>query len=287
MKLHCYKYQGAGNDFVIIDNRKGDVNLTDEQVRQLCDRRFGIGSDGLMLLGAAPSSDGKLDFTMRYFNSDGPEGTMCGNGGRCLVAFAAHMGIKKFEFQAIDGYHNAQVLEYGPSRCIVRLKMRNLPVVDGKNPVTRLEDGYFLDTGSDHFVGFVGNVDEYDVDTNGKRLRWDKRFPKGTNVNFVEIVDQDRPDAARGLKVRTYERGVEAETWACGTGVTASSIVSYLSGAKSYDKFEADGVEHVKFAIRARGDKLSVDFVANPDGSFEEIYLTGPATKVFETDMDI
>lgn len=287
MKLHCYKYQGAGNDFVILDNRDNKAQLTDDQVRQLCDRRFGIGSDGLMLLGSAPEGKPQLDFTMRYFNSDGPEGTMCGNGGRCLVAFAAHMGIKKFEFDAIDGYHRAEVLEYSPSRCIVRLKMRNLPVVDGVNPVAKLEDGFFLDTGSDHFVGFVPDVDAYDVDTNGKRLRWDKRFPKGTNVNFVEVIDEDRPDAARGIKVRTYERGVEAETWACGTGVTASSIVSYINGAKSFDKFEKDGKEHIQFAIQARGDKLKVDFVPVADGSFEEIYLTGPATKVFETDIEI
>ena len=287
MKLHCYKYQGAGNDFVILDNRKGDVKLTDEQVRRLCDRRFGVGSDGLMLLGAAPEGNPSLDFTMRYFNADGPEGTMCGNGGRCLVAFAAHMGIKKFEFNAIDGYHSAEVLEYSPSRCIVRLRMRELPLEDGKTPVNRLEDGYFLDTGSDHFVVFVDDVDSYDVDTEGKRLRWDKRFPKGANVNFVEVVGSDRPDAARGLKVRTYERGVEAETWACGTGVTASSIASYVNGVRTCDVIPEDGKERVRFAIQARGDKLAVDFVANPDGSFGSIYLTGPATRVFETDIEI
>ena len=274
MKLHCFKYQGAGNDFVILDNRKGDVNLTDAQVHQLCDRRFGIGSDGLMLLGAG---DGKYDFTMRYFNADGPEGTMCGNGGRCLVAFAAHCGIKKFEFTAIDGYHRAEVLEYSPTRCIVRLKMRDLKVENGTQPIEAFKDGYFLDTGSPHFVQFVEDIDKFDVDTEGKRLRWDSRWAKGTNVNFVEPT-------AEGIKVRTYERGVEAETWACGTGCTASSITSYHHGVKSFTK---DGAGRVKFAIQALGDRLAVDFIPHEDGSYDDIYLTGPATKVFETDIEI
>lgn len=287
MKLHCYKYQGAGNDFVILDNRKADISLTDQQINWLCDRRFGIGADGLMLLGAAPADRPDLDFTMRYFNSDGPEGTMCGNGGRCLVAFAAHMGIKKFEFNAIDGYHRADVLEYGPKRCIVHLKMRDLPLLDGKSQVHRLDDGFFLDTGSDHFVGFVEDVDKYDVDTNGFRLRWDKRFPKGTNVNFVEVVESDREDARRGIKVRTYERGVEAETWACGTGVTASSIASFVNGVKTFTEKDEQGRRRIHFDIQARGDKLAVDFIACGDDAFEDIYLTGPATKVFETDIEI
>lgn len=278
MKLHCFKYQGAGNDFVILDNRKGDVNLTDEQVHKLCDRRYGIGSDGLMLLGAR---DGKYDFTMRYFNADGPEGTMCGNGGRCLVAFAAHCGIKQFEFTAIDGYHRAEVLEYSPSRCIVRLKMRDLMLGEGgEKPIEAFQDGYFLDTGSPHFVQFVDDINTFDVDGEGKRLRWDKRWAKGTNVNFVQPVPE-------GIKVRTYERGVEAETWACGTGCTASSITSYYHGVKSFTTSDEGENKRIKFAIQALGDKLAVDFIAHPDGSFEDIYLTGPATKVFETDIEI
>lgn len=272
MKLHCYKYQGAGNDFVILDNRDGSVNLTPEQINRLCDRRFGIGGDGLMTLGASD----KYDFTMRYYNADGYEGTMCGNGGRCLVAFAAHRGIKKFEFTAVDGYHSAEVLEYGDHRCIVRLKMRDLPLEDGKNPVEKLSDGYFLNTGSPHFVGFVDDVMAFDVDTEGKRLRWDERFPGGTNVNFVQIAD-DR------ILVRTYERGVEAETWACGTGVTASSICSWIEGAKCCQR---DG-GRAKFAIKALGDSLAVDFLPAADGSFSDIWLTGPATFVFETDIEI
>lgn len=273
MKIHAYKYQGAGNDFVILDNRDGGFKVTPEQVHWLCDRRFGIGADGLMTLDASD----KYDFTMHYYNADGPEGTMCGNGGRCLVAFAAHRGIKKFEFEAIDGYHRAEVLDYTEHRCIVRLKMRDLPLLpDGTKPVDRQPEGYFLDTGSDHFVVFVDDVMSYDVDGEGKKWRWAKRFPKGTNVNFVQAVPE-------GLKVRTYERGVEAETWACGTGVTASSIASYIHGVKSYTR---DG-ERIRFAIQALGDKLAVDFLPSGEGTFSDIYLTGPATFVFETDIEM
>lgn len=271
--MHVYKYQGAGNDFVIIDNRKGDINLTNDQVKFLCDRRFGVGGDGLMLLGASD----QYDFTMTYYNSDGFEGTMCGNGGRCLVAFAAHRGIKKFEFSAIDGYHRADLVEYGPKRCIVHLKMRDLPLnQDGSTPVDKQPEGYFLDTGSDHFVIFVDDVANYDVDTEGKKWRWAERFPEGANINFVQIEENQ-------LRVRTYERGVEAETWACGTGVTASSIAAYLYGANCFTK---EG-ERVCFPIQALGDKLKVDFIPKGDGSFEDIYLTGPATFVFETDINL
>lgn len=270
MILHAYKYQGAGNDFVIFDNRDGSIELTPEQVNRLCDRRFGIGGDGMMLLGHSDTHD----FTMRYFNADGYEGTMCGNGGRCLVAFAAHMGIKKFEFTAIDGYHRADLLEYGPSRCIVRLKMRDI------DEITRYEDGYFIDTGSDHFVKFVKDVDNYPVFDEGKKIRWESRFPKGCNVNFIE-------EEADGMAIRTFERGVEDETYACGTGCTASAIISYVDGRKCFTKFTDEKGEHTRFALRARGDNLAVDFIPMGNDSFREVYLTGPATKVFETDIEI
>ena len=226
-RIKVYKYQGAGNDFVIIDNRDWSVHLDDSQIRWLCDRRFGIGADGMMLLGAG----GEYDFTMRYFNSDGFEGTMCGNGGRCLVAFAAHRGIKRFQFTAIDGYHRAEMLEYSNYRCIVRLKMRDLlPDMEGNSPITIYPEGYFLDTGSDHFVIFVDDVMNYDVDGEGKKWRWAERFPKGTNVNFVEM-----------LRIRSksgHMKGVEAETFACGTGVTASSIASFVHGDEGFTTSE-------------------------------------------------
>ena len=266
-RLHVYKYQGAGNDFVILDNRRGDVALTPRQINRICDRRFGVGADGLMTLCASD----KADFEMHYYNADGPEGTMCGNGGRCLVAFAALMGLQRFEFLACDGPHRADLLAYTPEHCTVRLKMRDVEQVE------ILPDGWLLETGSTHFVQWVKDLAHFDVDTEGKRLRWDKRFPKGANVNFVEALDDH-------LFVRTYERGVEAETWACGTGSTASAIASYLHGETCYTR-DADG--RIRFDIHVLGGRLAVDFLAEADGACRDVYLTGPATKVFETDIDL
>ena len=167
MIVHAYKYQGAGNDFVIFDNRNNEYDLTPEQIKLLCDRRFGIGADGMMLLGKSE----EYDFSMRYFNADGYEGSMCGNGGRCLVAFAAHRGIKKFEFNAIDGYHIAEVLEYTPHRCIVKLKMTDLEAGDKYS-----ENAYFLNTGSPHYVEFVEDTATYPVDEKGKYWRYHPDF---------------------------------------------------------------------------------------------------------------
>ena len=289
MIIHAYKYQGAGNDFVILDNRDLKYNdLTPKQIKLLCDRRFGVGSDGLMLLG--PSD--QYDFSMRYFNADGYEGSMCGNGGRCLVAFAAHMGIKKFEFNAIDGYHHAEVLELTKHRCIVKLRMIDLGEYQKYS-----DNAYFLNTGSPHYVEFVDNVMEYPVDEKGKYWRWHKDFVGGTNVNFVEICDDK-------IKVRTYERGVEAETFACGTGVTASSIATYLHSKKGFTEKThmfvdpinpqtdtnnlVTEIESVKYDIQALGDNLSVSFDhTEPNKKFTNVYLTGPATFVFETDIEI
>lgn len=284
MKIHAYKYQGAGNDFVILDNRNGDYDfLTNEHIKLLCDRRFGVGSDGLMLLGKSE----KYDFSMRYFNADGFEGSMCGNGGRCLVAFAAHRGIKKFEFDAIDGYHHAEVLDYTEHRCIVKLRM-----IDLEECQKYSQNAYFLNTGSPHYVEFVDDVMNYPVDEKGKYWRYHPDFKGGTNVNFVEICD-------KSIKVRTYERGVEAETFACGTGVTASSIATYLYEkergfaqkeilVQSPQGGESTEIEAVKYDIQALGDKLSVNFKFNKNSRrFSDVYLTGPATFVFETLIEI
>ena len=145
-----------------------------------------------------------------------------------------------------------------------------------------LPDGCLLDTGSPHFVQWVRNLPAFDVNAEGKRLRWDTRFPNGVNVNFVEAQKD-----GRGLFVRTYERGVEAETWACGTGSVASAIASYLHGEKCFTKMEENGEERIIFAIRTLGGQLAVDFIAGKDGSFRDVYLTGPAVKVFETDIDL
>ncbi|MEF9931435.1 MAG: diaminopimelate epimerase [Bacteroidales bacterium] len=270
MTIHAYKYQGAGNDFVILDNRNGEYNLTPKQINFLCDRRFGIGADGLMLLG---KSD-KHNFSMQYYNANGYESTMCGNGGRCLVAFAAHLGIKKFEFNAIDGYHIAEVLELTEHRCIVKLKMINLGKYDKYS-----QNAYFMNTGSPHYVEFVENVSNYPVDEKGKYWRYHKDFEGGTNVNFVEITNG-------GINVRTYERGVEAETYACGTGVTASAIATFLYNSNiGYTKKQEleNNIIALKYNIHALGDTLSVSFKYNKsDKTFLDIFLTGPATFVFD-----
>ena len=265
MKLHIYKFQGAGNDFVVLDNRKGKLKLTTKQINRLCDRRFGIGSDGLMLLGKSK----KYDFSMRYFNADGKEGSMCGNGGRCIVAFADMMGIKKFEFEAIDGYHRAEVLKRKGNGRIVKLKMRD---VSECRKIGR--KSYFLDTGSPHYVEFVKDLDNYPVDVKGKYWRY--YFEGGTNVNFIEVEDNH-------LKIRTYERGVEAETFACGTGATASAIVACIAGVKPAS---VKG-NKIKYDLKARGGNLSVEAVVSDKKEFTEVYLTGPATLVFECDVEI
>lgn len=274
MTIRAYKYQGAGNDFVILDNRNGEYSLTPQQINFLCDRRFGIGSDGLMLLG---NSD-KYDFSMHYYNSDGYEGTMCGNGGRCLVAFAAHMGIKNFEFEAIDGYHIAEVLELAKHRCIVKLKMIDLSKYDKYS-----QNAYFMNTGSPHYVEFVENIDNYPVDERGKYWRYHTDFEGSTNVNFVEIKENS-------INVRTYERGVEAETYACGTGVTASAIATFLHSSKGAAQRQdiQDNIIALKYDILALGDQLSVNFLYNKSrDTFSDIFLTGPATYVFNCIIDL
>jgi diaminopimelate epimerase len=202
MKVEFYKYKGTGNDFVILENRDNKYdNLTREQVKHICNRRFGIGADGLMLL----SNHTELDFNMIYFNADGNESSMCGNGGRCLVKFAKHRGMYKstYHFMAIDGPHEADI----DMQEMVRLKMQDVHKVEHHS-------GYaLLNTGSPHFVKFASNVEDIDVVQTGREIRYSKQFEKeGVNVNFVETIDED------GIFVRTYERGVEDETMSCATG---------------------------------------------------------------------
>jgi diaminopimelate epimerase len=252
------KYQGAGNDFIIIDNRKDIFNPDNSNlINKLCDRRFGIGADGLILV----SGSLQYDFEMKYFNSDGFEGTMCGNGGRCSSDFAIRAGIagKKLTFRAIDGVHKA-TSEEG----IIRLQMN-----DVKEP--RLINGnYFINTGSPHCVIFHKDINKLDVNAEGKIVRWSEDFaPEGTNVNFVEIVK-------KGIYVRTFERGVEEETLSCGTGVTASAIASVLSGQ----------IDTKPVNVKTKGGELSVSF--NIVGkSITDVWLSGPATFVFEGKIEV
>lgn len=258
MSIHFYKYQGTGNDFVLIDNRDGAISLTQEQVAFLCDRHFGIGADGLMLL---EPEDG-YDFKMVYYNSDGNESTMCGNGGRCITAFAKHLGVIENEakFIAIDGDHTATVHNDGR----VSLQMQDV------NTVNSFDDHTEVDTGSPHFIAWVDDVEAIDVYQQGKAIRnRDKYQPKGINVNFVERTNN-------GISVRTYERGVENETLSCGTGVTAATIAS----SNSQDK-------EVSTDIQTPGGQLNVSFKRAGNGLIHDVILTGPATFVFEGDIEV
>ncbi len=251
------KYHGTGNDFVIIDGRKQDTSHLDSAlISRLCDRRFGIGADGLIIL----ETSGQADFRMRYFNSDGNEGTMCGNGGRCITHFAAGLGLisESTNFEGIDGMHTATLLPDGT----IRLKLRDVKKVE------RLEDGYLLNTGSPHFVTYVEELDTLDVEAVGRAVRTQPRFgEKGVNVNFVEQGNKEGT-----IRVRTYERGVEAETLSCGTGVTASAICSHLHS----------GTDIFTYLVSTRGGDLKVTFEPDPPSGFTDIYLTGPAVHVFD-----
>ncbi len=313
-KTVLYKFSGAGNDFVVIDGREGDVSAFREvpRIEALCKE---FKTDGLMILGPAlrqaQGPVGELvepqgpavDFTMEFYNPDGSGGMMCGNGGRCIVAFADYLGIKptyrpalrqaqgpegepvgsqgpgteqvpelvegpaEYLFRAPDGLHTGEILERpdgstgSPTdRWIVRIKMID---VQGIAPML---GGYFLNTGTRHFVKFVEDVEQVDVDAEGKALRWNEAFaPIGTNVNFVHVA----PD---GLHVRTFEKGVEGETLACGTGLTASALVAHHASVPT----ATPGA----YRLRARQDWLSVNFTPGADEKFTDVYLTGPARLV-------
>ena len=277
-QMRFYKYQGAGNDFLIADNRDGSLRLSQEQVAALCDRRYGIGADGLMLL----ENSGTYDFRMVYYNSDGSGGMMCGNGGRCIVAFAADLGIGKYDFEAADGFHTAEILEVNGPEKIVRLKMKDVGSVTAHNALTGVDvpsDGYFLDTGTRHYVRFVENVGAYDVLSEGRTIRYgaEELLPVGANVNFVE-------PCGGVLKVRTYEKGVEDETFACGTGIVASCLASAKRGLRP-TSVDIEG--RWKYDVRAKRDDLAVDFMPGKDVFGEDIWLTGPATFVAEINVNI
>lgn len=255
------KYHGAGNDFVIIDARDTGFRPTHDEVAAICHRRFGVGADGLMTLENDASG---TEFYMRYWNADGGESTMCGNGGRCISLFAHHLGIGSYvkNFNSSDGLHSAKIIEADSYKGVVELGMIDVPVVES------YDDGsFFAFTGSPHHVEFVDDVMEVDVIGRGREIRHSERFAAmgGTNVNFVQILDMGH------IRVRTFERGVEDETLACGTGVTASAIVTSLHKQPVIKAFDID----------VMGGKLAVSFEKNGD-KYEKIRLSGPAQKVFE-----
>lgn len=257
MKISFSKYQGTGNDFVVIDARQLPVSLQPIEINRLCNRHFGVGADGVIII----KDHAEADFEMLYFNADGKPGTMCGNGGRCAVQFVLDNGLKqkKYLFIASDGPHEAVVQDNG----WVSIKMQDV------NNYTHEMDGTVVNTGSPHLVVQVGNMEKVDVYEEGKALRYSPRFEKeGINVNFVEQRHQH-------LFVRTYERGVENETLSCGTGVTASAIV-FAKHA---------GFNH--FEIRTLGGELTVEYQKVNETEFRDIWLCGPATFVFKGEIVI
>ena len=260
MQIKFYKYQGTGNDFVMIDNRsdffpKNNIQL----IAKLCDRRFGIGADGLILL----ENDAETDFRMVYYNSDGNESSMCGNGGRCLVAFAKNLNVisDKATFIATDGLHHATIIENG----IVSLQMKDVDQV-------KIEKDYvFLNTGSPHHVILVDDIENYDVKTNGAAIRYSDLYGKaGSNVNFVSQISNNH------FRLRTYERGVEDETLSCGTGATATAIAMNAIGKTNATNVDLD----------VEGGTLKVSF--DKKGiAYNNVFLEGKATFVFEGIIEI
>jgi diaminopimelate epimerase len=254
-----YKYHGAGNDFIVIDNRNKHFDIKNADfIKLICHRRFGIGADGILLLEDHP----EYDFKMIYINSDGSIGSMCGNGGRCIVSFAHNVlkiikDLKNINFLAVDGVHKAEVQGE-----LIKLKMQDI------NEITERNNMPFVLCGTTpHNIMFVEKIKEFPVFEQGKRIRYSD--PDGVNTNFVEIIDNI-------VNVRTYERGVEDETFACGTGATSVAITcSHLGKIK-------ENICHIKMP----GGDLTVEFEKNKNGTYENIWLTGPAVCVFKGEIN-
>ena len=258
MKLTFSKFQGTGNDFVMIDNRQSFFNKDDTKlISFLCDRNFGIGADGLILL----ENDPILDFKMVYFNADGNESTMCGNGGRCIVAFAKHLNMieSSAQFNAVDGPHTAVI-----SGDSISLQMKDVFDIHLKPNVV------FLDTGSPHHVQLVDNLNSLEVKEEGAKLRYGMYGQKGSNINFVA------QNSESNFFVRTYERGVEDETLSCGTGVTAVAIAMHKTNKTQANKIQ----------IKTLGGDLEISFDVF-EGRYTNVFLTGPAALVFKGEIDV
>jgi diaminopimelate epimerase len=257
MKLFFEKYHGAGNDFIVIDNTQGEINPDQKTIARICHRNFGIGADGMIFLEHSVN----YDFKMKYFNADGNEGSLCGNGGRCIVyyTFKKNLVGSKTTFEAIDGLHEAIVLKEEGNNGIISLKMGDV------HRVEKLGEDFYLNTGSPHLVRIVRDINQFDAREEGIRLRWDERFqPEGVNVNFMKLE-------GRELFVRTYERGVENLTLACGTGVVASAIVANeIATEKASTYF-----------ISTDGGELKVSF-RYQNNTYSDIWLEGPVEKVFD-----
>jgi diaminopimelate epimerase len=270
LNIPFYKYQGTGNDFIMIDDRDLQFPIHKNAfVAQLCDRRFGIGADGLILL--QPHTE--LRFFMKYYNADGNESSMCGNGGRCIAAFAAQLDVAQetTKFMAVDGPHDAIIHNVENNSRFVKLKMKSVDAVDRK-----LANTFVLNTGSPHYVQFIeDNLLEMDVVTEAKKIRYNDEFAAvGINVNFVTVTSE------ASIAIRTYERGVEDETLSCGTGVTAAAISLCLL------KKLPSG--HYIISVRVMGGELKVSYDYDENTrSFNNIWLQGPATFVYQGFIEI
>jgi diaminopimelate epimerase len=256
MRINFIKYQSTGNDFVLIDNREGNFPINNSAlIHRICDRKFGIGADGLILLETSDIAN----FTMQYFNADGSLGSFCGNGSRAVVSFAQSLGIiaDTTSFEAYDGLHEAIIVDN-----LIQIKMAD--VQNGR----QLLNGTFIDTGSPHYIEFVENLDEMDVVQEGRAVRYSTIFaPDGSNINYVEKAGNGK------IRVRTYERGVENETLSCGTGVTASAIAAASAGLGN------------NIAISTLGGELKVWLEQN-DSGYHNIWLEGPTEKVFSGELE-
>lgn len=259
MKINFYKYQGTGNDFIMIDDREEQfTGLTTEQIHHLCDRKFGIGADGLILL----RNNDEYDFEMVYYNSDGRQSSMCGNGGRCILRFIHDLGAdqENYSFMAIDGLHYGMVNED-----IVSLQMKNVEVVEDLG-----HGAVFLDTGSPHHIVFGDTLPGNDFVEQAKGIRHSEKYNEaGVNVNFITTTHSK-------IEMRTFERGVEDETLSCGTGVTAAALASNFTG-----KIEVNEIK-----VKTAGGDLSVSF-KRTGSSYHDIWLTGPAQQVFSGTIEI
>jgi diaminopimelate epimerase len=264
VKLQFEKYHGTGNDFIILNSLIHPINLTTKQIKFLCDRHLGIGADGLMII--LPSEN--YCFKMQYFNSDGNEGTMCGNGGRAISAYAFDhkMFLKSADFETIDGIHQTTIIKILKDEWLIKISLNE--VIN----IKKYRSDFFLNTGSPHHIKFVDDVEGIDIEKLGKKIRWSKRYEafKGTNVNFVEILKN-------GIFVRTFERGVEAETLSCGTGVTAAAIALAIRNGN---------YEENRIHVQTKGGNLEVKFNLEKNGA-NSITLSGPVKKVFEATVNL
>jgi diaminopimelate epimerase len=257
MNLHFSKYQATGNDFVLVDNRELKHAFSVAEIEKICDRRFGVGGDGLILI----ENDAYSDFKMVYYNSDGSQ-SLCGNGCRSAIDFASHLGLikDKTTFSAFDGLHQGHRLPSG----IIHLQMADV------HEVKRMGENYFINTGSPHVVKFVSDIKNYPVIDEGRSIRYSENFkPAGTNANFAELKENNT------ISLRTYERGVEDETFSCGTGATAAALAASLHGYTS------------PVSIEVRGGHLSVEFKTSHTDTFHDIFLIGPAKMVFQGQMEL